>query len=437
MEHPVTKDLLMTRSVLNPVAPIGVGTPEVESLVSYFCRLAVSHCVSTKNLGRYVVATMQRELSEDNTWLMTNNFSGMSETVGDWARTLSELTSVGSLESLTMRPWRNVIAERSPCSVSARWCPQCLAEDRATGVSPYFRLSWDVGAVTACAKHKTRLAHVCTNCGGIDTRHKSSYVLPGWCTACDNFLGCPDNVEPATSPEIWVASQVGATLAVQSTLPSTPTTKGLLDTIRELVDRLDDGKSAIFARRIGLGKTTVHYWLKEGGCPTLPALLRIASQTGLALPKLLTGDLVDWLPASAEIHELQPLFPEAPKRAPRRRHDWKQIRAEMAALNKLSVAVSLTEAARKLNIGPRLLYRRANEEARILSKRWNEHQRHSAEQNRKKTSELIERLYPEIVAHGRAVNLRELMAHVPKDSAVKLRDVYHLLKEIKERDDSK
>ena len=426
----------MTRSALNPVAPIGVGTQEVESLVSYFCRLAMSHCVSTKNLGRYVVATMQRELSEDNTWLMTNSFSGMSETVGDWARSLSELTSVESLESLTLRAWRNVIAERSPRPVSARWCPQCLAEDRAAGASPYFRLAWDVGAVTACPKHKTKLAHVCTNCGGIDTRHKSSYVVPGWCTACDNFLGCPDNVEPATLSEIWVASQVGATLAIQSKLPSLPTTKGLLDTIKELVDRLDDGKGAIFARRIGLSKTTVHYWLKEGGCPTLPALLRIASQTGLTLPNLLTGDLADWLQASAEIQEFQQLFPEASKRAPCRRHDWKQIRAEMGALIKLSEAVSLTEAARKLNVGSRLLYKKASEEARILSERWNEHQRHSAEQNRKKTSELIKQLYPEILAQGRAVNLRELMAHVPKDSDVKLRNVFNLLREINDKEDT-
>jgi hypothetical protein len=434
MEHPMTQKLLMTRSVLNPVAPIGVGTPEVESLLSYFCRLAMSHCISTTSLGRKVVAAMQWEVSENHIWHSAKNFSGMSDAAGAWARALSTLTSVGNLESLTMRPWRNVIAEGSPRSTSARWCPHCLAEDRAAGITPYFRLAWDVGVVTACLKHKTKLAHVCPDCGGINTRHKSSYVVPGWCTACGVFLGCGNSLEPATPSEIWVASQVGATLADQGALASIPVREALLDSISQLAERLDDGKSAIFARRIGLGKTTVHYWLKKGGCPTLPGLLRIASQTGLSLPKLLTGDLADWPPSSAEIHQLGSLFPETKKRAPRRCHDWKQIRTEMAALNELSATVSVAEVARKLNINIRLLYLNANEEARIMAERRNEHQRCSAKENRKQANDLIEQAYPKIVAQGRAVNLRELMAHVPKNSGVKLRDVFRLLREIKERD---
>ena len=379
---------------------------------------------------------MHCEVSEDHKWPAARNFSGMSEAVGDWARTLSELTSVGNLESLTMRPWRNVIAEGSPRAASTRWCPQCLTEDRAAGITPYFPLAWDVGAVTACQKHKTKLLHVCPNCGGIDTRHKSSYVVPGWCTACGVFLGCVDNLEPARPAEIWVASQVGAILAIQGSLVSIPVREALLDSIAQLVERLDAGKSAIFARRIGLGKTTVHYWLKKGGCPTLPGLLRIASQTGLALPKLLTGDLAAWPRSSAEIHNLETLFPDPKKRAPRRCHDWNQIRAEMAALNESSAPVSVAEVARNLNINIRLLYLNANEEARFLAERWNDHQRRTASENRKRTGDLIERIRPAIVAQGKAVNLRELMAHVPKDSDVKLRNVFHLLREIKERDNS-
>lgn len=56
-------------------------------------------------------------------------------------------------------------------------------------------------------------------------------------------------------------------------------TASVLDALQELVTRLDNGKGAVLARRVDLGKTTVHYWLKQGGTPALPAHPRIASQT--------------------------------------------------------------------------------------------------------------------------------------------------------------
>lgn len=38
------------RSILHAVMPIGLGTPQVESLTSYFCRLANSHACTTNDL---------------------------------------------------------------------------------------------------------------------------------------------------------------------------------------------------------------------------------------------------------------------------------------------------------------------------------------------------------------------------------------------------
>jgi hypothetical protein len=49
------------------------------------------------------------------------------------------------------------VAQSSLAATSARWCPGCLAEDRDSGRTPYFRLAWDVGAVDVCTRHKTRL----------------------------------------------------------------------------------------------------------------------------------------------------------------------------------------------------------------------------------------------------------------------------------------
>jgi hypothetical protein len=430
----MNEELLIPRSVLNPVAPIGIGTPEVESLVSYFCRLALSHCISATELGGIVERAMQWSLPESWRWHATS-LSGMSDTAHDWACALSKLTSVGNLHSLTLLPWRDVIAEQSARPTSGQWCPHCLADDRSSGETPYFRLSWDVGAVSACSTHKTRLVRVCPDCGCANTRHKSVFVVPGWCTACGGFLGAGDS-EPATLGEVWIAGQLGAMLAVSHDLAAKPSLDPMLDSIRELVQRLDDGKSARFARRIGLSKNSVHYWLAEGGTPGLLALLRIASQSGLTLPKLLAGDLAGWVPASADIHDLNSLFPEAKKRASPERRDWDKIRAQVAALNESSAVVSVREAARDLNVNVRQLYIHANEEARALAVRWNEHRQRLSEESRRKTRKVIERIYPEIAAKGKAVNLREVIAHVPKEDLVGVRDVFSVLQEIKERSNS-
>lgn len=431
MVLPVNEELLNTRSMLNPVAPIDVGTPEVESMVSYFCRLAMSHCISTTELHRIVDRTMQWQLSEKYDWCQVG-LSGMSDAAERMADALSKLTGIGNLDSLTLLSWRDVIAQSSPKPTSSRWCPQCLSEDRETGRT-YFRLAWDVGTVTACTKHKIRLSHACPDCGGTNTRHSSAFVMPGWCTACGIFLGSSEQSTPATPAEVWIASQVGAMLAAQNTLASRPTRSELLGSIREIVNRLDNGKNALFARRIGLSKTTVHHWLKGGGAPTLPGLLRIAAQTGLALPSLLTGDLAEWSPTSSQIHELDPVLPTQTRRATRQLHDWDRIRSQLAALAQSTTVVSVEETARSLNVSVRELYIHANEEACSLGRRWLEHRKWCGEQSRHTARKLIETACAEILAEGKAVNLRELIARFPNGSANRFNGILKRLKEIQEK----
>jgi DNA-binding phage protein len=433
MEHSVIDRLSMTRSVLNPVAPIGVGTPEVESMVSYFCRLAMSHCISAAELFRFVAEAMERKSVGLYKWNLLY-LSGMSETTANWASTLSKLTSVERLDFLTLLTWRDVVAHSSPSDKSSScWCPQCFEEDRATGLVPYFRLAWDVGTVTACAKHEVRLARSCPHCGRTGARHNSAYVVPGWCTFCGGFLGGIGESPPATTGEIWIACQIGAMVAAQSTLASIPTRQALLYTIRELVDRLDNGKSALFARRVGLSKTTIHHWLNNGGTPRLPGLLRIASQSGLTLPALLTGDLSSSLPVSIEIQDLESILPNQKSRAPRKFHDWDHIRDEMVTLIQSPTVTSVAQAARNLNVDLRELYKNANEEARALGKRWIEHRKYRGEQSRKATHELIESAYAEISSEGKSVNLRELLAHLPDKSPKMAQGVFAILQEVKSR----
>jgi hypothetical protein len=221
-------------------------------------------------------------------------------------------------------------------------------------------------------------------------------------------------------------------LKAQASLEAPPSRKTILDAIQELVTRLDNGKGAVFARRVGLGKTTVHYWLKEGGTPALPAHLRIASQAGLSLPQLLTGNLTGWTPSTAEVHQLALLFPDETKRAAARSIDWEKVRDELRAFSRLPSIISVSEAARRLDIDARLLYQRANKEARVLAERWKQYMQRRKEQSVVNARAIIEAACRDILADGKAINLRELDARVPREVLGSIRGVIDVLQEVKE-----
>jgi hypothetical protein len=419
------------RSVLHALEPLGLGTPDVESLLSYFCRLAVSHSVSIAALSRRVSKTMGWEFSEKHEW-HKGNLCGMGEAANNWSGALSALTSIERLDRLTLLPWQEVIAQKGISAKCARWCPECFSEDEESGRDPYFRLAWDVGVVSVCAKHKINLVHVCSNCGRPDGRHKSAYVIPGWCAHCGEFLGSREHSVPATPEEIWKASQIGLMLSVQSMLRTKPALDGLCEAIRELVTRLEHGNSAMFARRIGLSKGTVHHWLKEAGVPTLAAHLRISSQSGIPLTKLLTGDLSGWDPtANAEIYQMALLFPGYGQRTTRRELDWDAIRVELLKLSKSPNPVSVAEAARCLELDVRQLYLQANKEARILGERWKQYMQRRGELSMGKARAAIDLACAELEAEGIAINLREIEARVPKEILGSIGRVIDLLQEAK------
>jgi hypothetical protein len=415
------------RSALYPLEPIGGGTANVESLVSYFCRLAVAHCVSLTDLRSRISQTCGWAPAGKNFWRDVN-LSGMGDAAQQYAFALSEMTSVKRLDLLTLRPWRNVIAHSSLAPATARWCAACFEDDLAQGRNPYFRLAWDVGDVDACAEHGVRLIDACPDCGRLGARNNATCVVPGWCCYCGAPLcGVQEAPFPAPPAARWKAAQVGQLLATQASLVSGPTRCTMMEGVRQLVDQIDDGKSARFARRLGLNKTTVHGWLKQGGVPTLAAQLRIASQTGVSLEALLTGAIGDSVTTYRESPSLAELFPDHKKRASPRHRDTGDIEAQVDDLRRLDVSVSVMEAARRLKVHPRELYRLENQKARAIAAKWREDQRDRSEQHRLQAVRAIEVAVEEILSRGKAPNLREVQQLVPREVLGGVRGVISMI----------
>jgi hypothetical protein len=416
--------------------PIGRGTPDVESLLSYFCRLAVSHSVTTTTLAKTVVKQLGCELHSDFKF-HERNLSGLSEVAQTWSSALSALTSISHLDLLTLSPWKDVVAPIELATNRARWCPECFEEDRASEKPPYFRLAWEVKPVSACLKHRTCLVDVCPECGRSGVRHASAYVVPGWCTQCGAFLGKSRQAEvvgptiPATPEALWRARQIGLLLAEQHDLMARPSRSGLRDAIYEVIRQLDHGNSAAFARRVGLGKATVHNWIKDGGLPSLSALLLISAHSGLALRHLLTGQIQNWAPPKLSNQlELALLHPREAKRETPREHDWGCIQEQLRDFLKLPEPISLAEAARRLDIEARLLYLRANRESRMLGERWKSFRKSRGEARLERARPYLLAACRDIMANGLSVSFREVASRVPADVLLSVDGLFEELQTI-------
>lgn len=420
------------RSVLHALEPQGLGTSAVESLISYFCRLAVSHSTSVTALSKVVTQTMEREFNTDFDW-RDRNLSGIGESAIKWSSALSAMTSVGRLDQLTVSSWKQVLAPRSLMAPSTgKWCPHCLDDDRQNGTTPYFRLAWDIKAVTACERHATQLVCTCPDCGQTGIRHKAAYVVPGWCTQCGAFFGSTQPALAASPEAVWIATQVGKLLAVQASI-GMPGLTAVQQALTTLVIRMNQGNSAAFGSRVGVAKSTVHCWTRGKTALTLETALRIADATGLSVDKLLSADLKGWAPPiNTSQLDLDLELGSRQRTAPDRNINWDELRARLMRFAAEPAPISLAEAARRLEIEASYLYLHANNEARLLSARWQAHAKRRAELKRQQARESVLRACRKLTNEGKAVNMREIRQLLTVEELGAAKHLIDMLTEIKQ-----
>ena len=311
------------RSTLHALVPHGMDTPDVESLTSYFCRLAFSHSLTARNFAVWVLEYAGQAVPEDYRWFR-KAFSGMSAETEQWVVWLAGLTGIAGLDRLTLLPWRHLVTSQGFAPQSDRWCPCCLQEDRETGRSPYLRLSWDIAQVRVCSRHKVELVSACPCCQRTNVRNRASTVVPGYCTSCGAFLG-DTPVTPATPEALWVARQVGQMLAVRPKVAA----DRLVPLLEVVIARMGSGCVATFARELGLSKSGVWHWVRQGGQPTLQAWLAIALHGGIGLKQLFASEVDDWqLPE--EPAQLTIPWLASPRKGIVSKHlDWPAIREQL------------------------------------------------------------------------------------------------------------
>jgi transposase-like protein len=386
--------LLHPRSTLHALPAVGLDTPEVESLTSYFCRLAYSHGMTAQKLADWMLDYFEIPVCDRYGWHQ-RSFSSQSAESEQWAAWLAELTSIGALDRLTLAPWRHLVGMPGLAPRSDRWCPCCLSEDRAGGSDPYLRLIWDVAPVSVCVRHKVELCFQCPHCAQTNVRNRAAIVVPGYCTACGGFLG-DASTDPATPESLWVARQVG--LMLQTPPKVTAEERGVL--LETVIRRMADGCVGTFARRYGFSKSGIWHWINRDGVPSLRAWLTIALQGGIGLDRLFAGDIDGWtLPR--ESVQMALALPESPRAGIRSKElNWNAIRASLQEMLVAPEPVALHEACTRLGVSRKQLYLRANTEARAIADRYRRHQASQAQQREERVHVQIDEVLNERLSAG-------------------------------------
>ncbi|TMC19476.1 MAG: helix-turn-helix domain-containing protein [Chloroflexi bacterium] len=288
-------------SVLYALAPVGIGTPHVESMTSYFTRLAEAHCVFPGVLMRKIIAPfaeshlmgMQGSTTMDiRDGKTTGAFNSAHHRARNIVNALENLTRQQGLHGLTMLPCAEVFPLSGLIRSNRAWCPCCLDEWRISGHVIYEPLLWAVQAVKICVQHGCQLETHCPKC--TKTSHWLTWRgFPGYCAHCRQWLGVSLMKSEEKGQEMiwlkWCAEQVGTLLALVPTLTDIPRRARIDDGLPALLEQVSQGRKMTFARLTGLSPAMVGDWFYLQQLPSVENLLRICFAVNLSLQEFLLG----------------------------------------------------------------------------------------------------------------------------------------------------
>lgn len=271
-------------------------------------------------------------------------------------------------------------------------------------------------------------------------RHAAAFVVPGWCTKCGTFLGndsgavVTDTSTPIKPVELWRARQVHDLVLAQQHLTAEPSRQAWLEAIENIIEEMDGGQSARLARRVGLAKSTVHYWLLSDKTPTLDASLAVASQSGISLHQLLSGNTDGWTAPVQGLQLTLALFKDANRRKSQPRNiDWDSVDAQLKRFLLEPTPVSVREVSRRLGVEVRQLYLHDNRTTRQIGQRWLDYLKRRKAAKLEEAMPHLEAAGKEVLMTGKAINLREMTSRLPVDVVHSVEGLYDVLKDVRTR----
>lgn len=285
------------RSRLFGLEPIGIGTSECESLISYLVRLARAHCMSPRDLIRLEFMWRYSRQEGIRSSGFFTEYSKTLNSVGEYAsgfvRLAEEHTGRCDLRYLTMLPWRGVIPDVGTGLLAAepKWCRQCLADQRDSKLDRHTPLAWSLDLYKVCVAHGIRMTDRCPRCA-----KKQPFIprlpMQDHCDYCGCWLGQQKSLDAAVAPterEIWLAKAIVDMVSSGTYADAHVTQQRLKSILSGFVADYAEGEKRQLSRLLGLTETSMACWIVKGKKPLLPQLLDVCHKFGLFPAEMLSG----------------------------------------------------------------------------------------------------------------------------------------------------
>ncbi len=405
------------RSELVPLKPMGLGTPYRESLTSYFQRLADSHCVPPRLLAReFVVPRLGynnrvKHNQADRFW-RSPFFNGMGEVPRSWTRILEDLTSMKGLDRLTLLPLYGRVGLQGISPTGHKWCPLCLREGLQAGV-PYGQLLWEVGCVTACPRHGTKLVCTC-GCTAQDRLPTLKVkFLPHVCPHCgkDLSLTPETEVELADPEELRIARSVADLLGSEAFESGMATCAAgtIADFLKAAIEVIGEGNGARVAHLLSVSKGGLSDWCNRHHVPSLPQAAHVAETFGVPLALVLQGRGTEQLEGQRPAPLLRRIVGGTKKR---RLYSIDDLEGQMRSLLEAKPPISVVDAGILLNMAPRELNRLQPELARALAERFKTWRQQETAERREDCLKVVRELAMQMAYEGIIPSMKRLEARL-------------------------
>lgn len=283
--------VILPRSTLFSIEPIGLGTPFVESLTSYISRIAECHCVLTGALlskllahylkKHYITAIGSR--GGNGFYDSSSGVNGIGTLANDFVKVIEMLTCRSDLKMLTLLPWANITSTRDLLSLKKKWCPSCFDESIVDGTPLYESLIWCFKESKYCIKHHTPLLSACENCS-TKMNYLSRNSKPGFCDSCNNWLGNKEIKNQIVTSQLFerknIEVNIGKMLAVTTSNEGESIFKHEMvsNSLKFYLNSIFHGNTKEFSYFSGIPYSTFRYWVLGDNLPPLSKLNSICTK---------------------------------------------------------------------------------------------------------------------------------------------------------------
>lgn len=254
-----------------------------------------------------------------------------------------------------------------------KWCPRCFEDDLATEAGAYERLIWSLSSVETCHTHECLLVNKCRHCGKGPFRMLLGRDLPGFCPACQAWLG-DESVDRVSRQDpngrflIWVASSYATLL--NDSLDDLPDVRESFSRILyALLDHRFEGVQVHLANALQRNRSVINTWLHKRASPSWMVLMELSYMFQLPVEEILRGN-IDCVEFSSE--QVPPpttlVRLSNPRKKPKKRDPDELSRFLLRVENgELPGVTTMREVAVRLGLDPRELSRLLPVESARLS----------------------------------------------------------------------